>query len=247
MRDEQLLEYSDEEVEMSFLDHLEELRRRIIYSIVVVFVSSIVCWIFIDPLVEYVLLYPAKTAGVKLQNLKPFGQLILFIQTAFLCGFVVSLPFVFAQIWLFVAPALKKNEKKYFFSIMFFTAFCFALGALFALYIMLPMALEFASKFGTLEIENNFSLEEYVSLLFSVILGAGIIFELPVISFFLSRIGVLTPSFMRKYRRHAIVIIMILAAFLTPGPDPMSQLILAAPLFLLYEISILISSFAQIK
>lgn len=236
---------SAEEIEMSFIDHLEELRRRIIYSLISVFVSSAICWFFIDFIVEKILLSPAKSSGIKLQNLKPFGQLLLYIQTAFLCGVVISLPFVFAQIWLFVAPALKKNEKKYFLGIMFFTAICFALGAFFALYIMLPMALQFAASFGTIEIENNFSLEEYISLLFSVILGAGIIFELPVISFFLSKIGVLTPNFMRKYRRHAIVIIMILAAILTPGPDPLSQLILAGPLFILYEISILVCKLAQ--
>jgi sec-independent protein translocase protein TatC len=112
---------------------------------------------------------------------------------------------------------------------------------------MLPVTLKFAASFGSASIQNNFSIEEYFSIIMSIILGAGLIFELPMLSFFLSKIGILKPSFMKKYRRHAIVIIMILAAILSPGTDPVSQVMLAVPLVFLYEVSILVSKFSQKK
>jgi len=112
---------------------------------------------------------------------------------------------------------------------------------------MLPVTLKFAASFGSASIQNNFSIEEYFSIIMSIILGAGLIFELPMLSFFLSKIGILKPSFMKKYRRHAFVIIMILAAILSPGTDPVSQVMLAVPLVFLYEVSILVSKFSQKK
>ena len=112
---------------------------------------------------------------------------------------------------------------------------------------MLPLTLKFAAEFGSESIKNEFSIDEYMSIIISVMLAAGLVFELPMISFFLSKLGILKPSFMKKYRRHSIVIIMILAAFLTPGADPVSQLVLAVPLFVLYEISIFISKISQKK
>jgi sec-independent protein translocase protein TatC len=112
---------------------------------------------------------------------------------------------------------------------------------------MLPMAMKFAAQFGTEEIKNEFAIDEYMSIIISIMLSAGVVFELPMVSFFLSKLGILSPKFMRKYRRHAIVIIMVLAAILTPGTDPVSQVILAVPLVLLYEISIFISKISYKK
>lgn len=112
---------------------------------------------------------------------------------------------------------------------------------------MLPLTLQFAAQFGSVSIKNEFAIDEYMSIITSVMLAAGLIFELPMLSFFLSKLGILKPSFMKKYRRHSIVIIMILAAFLTPGADPVSQIVLAVPLVLLYEVSILVSKFSQKK
>jgi sec-independent protein translocase protein TatC len=112
---------------------------------------------------------------------------------------------------------------------------------------MLPLALKFAAQFGSTAIKNQFAIDEYMSIIISVMLAAGLVFELPMISFFLSKLGILKPSFMRKFRKHAIVIIMIAAAILTPGTDPVSQIILAVPLVILYEISILISKLSQKK
>jgi len=235
------------DVEMSFLDHVEELRWRIIYAIIGILIFTIVAWIFIDPLIEIVLLKPARDANASLQNLRPFGQLFLYVQVAIIVGIVASLPNIFYQLWQFIAPALKKKERKYILWIVFFSTFCFLAGIAFAYFVMLPLTMKFAAQFGTAEISNEFAIDEYMSIIISVMLAAGVVFELPMISFFLSKLGILTPQFMRKYRRHAIVIILVLAAFLTPGADPVSQVILAVPLVLLYEISIFISKISLKK
>ena len=241
------ISFDEEDIEMSFLDHIEELRWRIIYALIGVFVFTVVAWIFIEPLVEVVLLKPARDASASLQNLRPFGQLFLYIQVAIIVGVVASLPNIFYQLWKFISPALKKSERKYILWIVFFSTFCFLSGIVFAYFVMLPLTMKFAAQFGTTEIVNEFAIDEYMSIIISVMLAAGLVFELPMISFFLSKLGILTPAFMRKYRRHAIVIILVLAAFLTPGADPVSQVILAVPLVLLYEISIFISKISSKK
>jgi sec-independent protein translocase protein TatC len=240
-------EQESPDVEMSFLDHIEELRWRIIYALIGVFVFTIAAWIFIEPLVEVILLKPARDANVPLQNLRPFGQLFLFVQVAIIVGIVASLPNIFYQLWKFIAPALRKHERRYIIWIVFFSTFCFLAGIAFAYFVMLPLAMNFAVQFGTDEISNVFAIDEYMSIIISVMLAAGFIFELPMVSFFLSKLGILTPQFMRKYRKHSIVIILILAAFLTPGGDPVSQIILGVPLVLLYEISIFISKISSKK
>jgi sec-independent protein translocase protein TatC len=242
-----LVEEEEREGEMTFLEHLEELRWRIIYSLIGLVVGTIICWIFIDFLIEVILLQPARNSGAKLQNLKPFGQLFLYFQVAIMGGVVISLPNLFYQLWKFISPALRKNERRYIWGIVIFSSFCFLAGIVFAYFVMLPLALKFAAEFGTEVITNQFAIDEYMSIIISVMLGSGFVFELPMISFFLTKLGILTPAFMKKYRRHAIVIIMILAAFLTPGADPVSQVVLAVPLVLLYEISILISKLSQSK
>jgi sec-independent protein translocase protein TatC len=237
----------EEEKEMTFLEHLEELRWRIIWALIGLVIGTIICFIFIDFLVDVVLLRPARNSGAHLQNLKPFGQLFLYFQVAMIGGVILSLPNIFYQLWKFIAPALRKNERKYISSIVVFTSFCFICGIVFAYFVMLPLTLKFAAQFGSTTISNQFAIDEYMNIIISVMLGAGLVFELPMISFFLTKLGILKPEYMKKYRRHAIVVIMIAAAFLTPGTDPVSQIILAIPLLLLYEISILISKLSVRK
>ncbi len=252
MTKELLIENLDEEgtepeKEMTFLEHLEELRWRIIYSLIGIVVGAILAWIFIDFLVEVVLLKPAKDAGAMLQNLRPFGQLFLYMQIAIMVGIIISIPNIFFQFWQFISPALRKHERRYIFWIVTFSSICFLAGIAFAYFVMLPLTLKFAAQFGSETIKNEFAIDEYMSIIISVMLAAGLIFELPMISFFLSKLGILKPSFMKKFRKHAIVAIMIAAAFLTPGTDPVSQIVLAVPLLILYEISILISKISQKK
>jgi sec-independent protein translocase protein TatC len=242
-----LKEEDDSLSEMTFLEHLEELRWRIIYAIIGIVAGSIICWIFIDFLVDVILLKPAKDSGAELQNLKPFGQLFLYFQVAIIGGIVLSLPNIFYQLWQFIAPALRKKERRYILLIVVYSTVCFLAGIVFAYYGMLPLTLRFAAEFGSETIKNEFAVDEYISIIISVMLAAGLIFELPMISFFLTKLGILTPAFMKKYRRHSIVAIMVLAAFLTPGTDPVSQLVLAVPLVLLYEISIFISKVTMKK
>ena len=230
--------------EMTFLEHLEELRWRIIYSAIGLVIGAIICWIFIDYLVDVILLKPARDSGAHLQNLRPFGQLFLYVQIAIIGGVILSLPNLFYQLWKFIAPALKSNERKYILSVVIFSTVSFLIGIVFAYFAMLPLTLKFAAQFGSTAIENNFAIDEYMSIIISVMLASGFVFELPLISFFLTKLGILSPNFMKKYRKHALVIIVVLAAVLTPGTDPVSQVVLAIPLALLYEISIFISKIA---
>lgn len=241
--EQNLLEDEEEEREsaMSFLQHLEELRWRFVYALAGILIGTIVTWIFIDFLVENILLVPAKTANISLQNLRPFGQLFLYMQIAIIGGVILSIPNIFYQMWKFISPALKDNEKKHITLIVIFSSICFLTGVAFAYFIMLPLTLKFAGEFGTTEIENNFAIAEYFSIIISVMLGAAVVFELPMLSFLLSKIGILTPQLMRKYRKHSIITVLIMAAILTPGTDPVAQVLLAIPLTLLYEISIYVS------
>jgi sec-independent protein translocase protein TatC len=169
------------------------------------------------------------------------------MEVIIVCGIIISIPNIFYQFWKFIEPGLLPQERSYVSWIVFFTTFCFLGGVAFAYYIILPTALKFFAAFGTTEISNNIAINEYFSFIISVIITSGIVFELPMVSYFLSKLGILTPAFMKRYRRHAIVVILIIAGMVTPGPDVTSQILLAVPLFLLYEISILISKFAQKK
>lgn len=230
--------------EMGFFDHLEELRKRLLWAAVGVALGCAVAGFFIDTLMNEVLLKPALLYNIKLQNLRPFGQPFLYFKLIFVLGVIMSFPFILYQLWLFVAPGLYEHEQSWAGRITFFTSVCFLTGVAFAYFVMVPAMLQFTASFGTTAIENNFDITEYFGFISTTILAAGLIFELPMITYVLSKVGMVTPGLMRTYRRHAIVLILIIAAILTPSPDPVNQLIFAFPLWVLYEISIVISKFA---
>lgn len=238
---------SIDENEMTFLDHLEELRWRIIKSAVGIIIGGIIAAFFINLIMDDILLLPAtKTIPpLKLQNIKPFGQFSLYMEVIIFGGALISFPNLLYQFWKFIEPALKSNEKKYISSIVFFSTFCFMSGVVFAYFVLLPTSLSFFSTFGSSIIDNNIAIDEYFSFIISTMLAAGLVFELPMLSFFLSKIGILKPQFMRKYRKHAVILILLAAGILTPSPDITSQLLLAVPLLILYEISIIICRFSQ--
>lgn len=240
-------EQPGEEKEMGFLDHLEELRWRLIKSFLGIAAGAIVCWTVMDWLMEYVLLKPAIDSGITLQNLRPFGQVILYMEVSLIGGIIISIPLILYQFWKFIAPGLLPTERRYISSIVAFSSLCFLAGIGFAYFVILPTAMLFFAGFGSSQIVNNIAINEYMSFVVSLMIGAGFVFELPMVSWFLSKLGILTPAFMRHYRRHAIVAIFILAAVLTPGTDPISQVLLAVPLVALYEVSIWISKIAQKK
>ncbi len=233
--------------EMGFLEHLGDLRSKLIWAVVGIIVASILAGIFIQEIIDFVLLQPAVTYGLKLQNLRPFGQPILYFKLVFIIGFIVSFPFTLYQLWRFVVPGLYVNERRWARLITLFTSLCFLTGVAFSYFVMIPSMLNFAAHFGSEKIVNNIDINEYLSFITLIILAAGLLFELPMLIFILSRFGLMTPQFLKKYRRHAIIVILILAAIITPTPDPISQLIFAAPLFVLYELSIIISKFAVKK
>ncbi len=230
--------------ELGFLGHMEELRSRIIKALLWLIVGVSIAAFFANDLINYIVLDPATSQGLKIQNLKPFGQAFLYFKVVIMGGFVLSFPMMLNQFWKFIEPGLYNKEKKWAMRITVFTSVCFLVGIAFAYYVMLPSMMNFAAHFGSDQIENQIDVSEYMSFFIMIILASGLLFELPMITYVLSKLGFVTPAFLRKYRRHAIVIVLILAAVITPTPDPVTQMIFAAPLFVLYEISIFVSKFS---
>jgi len=238
-----------EEGEMNFIDHLEEIRWRLIKAGIAFVVATALAGIFADTLVNEVLIGPLKRSGesITLQNLVPYWQISLYLQVIFFCGFVVSFPFTVFQIWKFVEPGLHENERKASRFIILFISLCFFAGISFGYFVFLPISLKFFAGFGTPLIKNNIAVQDYISFVMGTLLTSGLVFELPFISYILSQIGLLTPAFMRFYRKHAIVTLLVIAAIVTPSTDMVTQLVIGVPMILLYEISIWISGYVNRK
>ncbi len=234
----------NEDNEMSFWGHLEELRSRILKALVGVVVCCIGAGFFIDPLMNIILLKPAVDAKLQLQNLRPFGQPFLYFKVIAITGIIAAMPILLYQLWKFIAPGLYEHERSWAGKITFFTTICFLVGIGFAYMVMIPGMLAFAATFGSTSIQNIIDVNEYFGFMTTTILGAGLIFELPMITYVLARFGIVTSVMMGTYRRHAIIVILIIAAIITPSPDPINQLIFAAPLYVLYELSIIIARFS---
>ncbi|MCK4903599.1 MAG: twin-arginine translocase subunit TatC [Candidatus Marinimicrobia bacterium] len=233
---------TDDKVEMGFLDHLEEFRWRIIKSLAAVIIGAIISFVFIDIIMK-ILVAPTLKIGDQftLQVLKVQGMFMVKWGLAFVGGFILGLPIITYQLWKFVAPGLYGTEVRYILPIIIFTYVAFLCGILFAYFVIIPFSLKFFTSMGYGDVQNNISINYYFSFITWLMMGAGIIFEMPIVSFILSSVGILTPKFLRTYRRHAIVTIMILSAFITP-PDPVSMIIMTFPLIILYEISVLVSA-----
>jgi sec-independent protein translocase protein TatC len=175
-----------------------------------------------------------------LQVLKVQGMFMIKWGVALLGGIVVAIPVLTYQLAKFIGPGLHNDEKKVMVPLVFFSYMAFLVGIVFAFYVLIPYSLEFFTSMGVMDVKNNFSINYYFSFITMLLLGSGVIFELPIVVFILSAIGLLTPAFMRHYRRHAIVVILVLSAFITP-PDPISLVFISIPLVFLYEISIGVS------
>lgn len=235
-------EEKSDERDMGFMGHLDELRKRLIYIVLSIGFGAAVAGYFIDEIMNGILLKPAAKAHLDLQNLRVFGKPMLYFKVVLIAGVIIAIPLILYQIWKFIEPALYQKERGWAKRITCFTTFCFLVGISFAYYVMIPSMLEFSANFGSDNIKNLIDINEYWGFIMLMILAAGIFFELPMISFVLSRFGLLTPRFLRKYRRHAIIIILIAAAIITPSPDPFNQLVVAIPIYILYEISIIVSA-----
>lgn len=228
---------------MPFLDHLEELRWRIIKSLIAVVIFTIISFAFSDQILDFLLLTTKNLKHqLQLQVLKVQTVFIIKLELALIAGIMLSLPVIFYQIWAFVAPGLLENERKYVVPVITFATISFIVGAAFAFFVIIPFALDFFLSLVPENVKNNIALDFYFGFVARIVLVFGIVFELPVVSLLLTKLGLLTPQFLRKYRRYAIVVIFVLAAILTP-PDPTTQIMLAVPLLLLFEVSIWISYF----
>jgi len=229
---------------MSFLDHLEELRWRILKSIIAVVLASGVGVAFSDRLIEFLVL-PLRRLDPppKLIFLKPVGMFIVRMEAALLAGVVLASPVVLYQAWRFIAPGLLEHERRAFPLAIAAATGCFLAGVATAYWVVLPVALRFLVGLGTEYVQAQFDIGQYIGFLLRLCLGFGLVFELPVFSYFLTKLGVLTPGFLQRNRRYAVVGVATLAALLTP-PDVASQLLMAGPLLVLYEASIWVSKLA---
>ena len=230
---------------MSIVGHLEELRWRILKSLGSIFLMSIITFNFANYLVD-LLIEPANqiSGEMNLQVLTIQGMFLLKWNLAIIGGIIFSIPVITIQIWKFLSPGLYDKERKILLPLILTAFACFMLGGMFAYKVILPFSLDFFASMITGGIENNFSINYYFNFVLALIIGSGIIFELPVASFLFSSIGLINPIFLRQYRREAIMGTVVLSAIITP-PDPISLIIMSIPMIILYEISIFVSWFAN--
>ncbi len=224
--------------EMSFLDHLEELRSRIIKSLFSVLILSIVAYIFSERILNFVL--RPLPGDQSVYFLSPTEAFSTRIKISIIVGIIVSVPVIFYHLWKFVVPGLFAKEVRLIVPVVISSTFFFLVGAVFCFMMVLPVSIKFLMAFGTDKLKPMIQIKDYISFVSYMTLAFGGVFELPIISFFLGRVGIISARTLIKGRKYAIVIILILAAVITPTPDAFTQLMLAGPLYFLYEISIVV-------
>jgi sec-independent protein translocase protein TatC len=254
------------EAEMTLMDHLNELRGLLFRAAFAIVAAAIVCFIYSKYIFDWVILAPKNsnfityqwfcklselvhtkalcfgTFDYPIQNLQMSGQFMSDMYVSFFSGIIIAFPYVLHQIWKFIKPALHEKEKKYSRGAVGTMSFLFMLGILFGYFIIVPLSLNWLGTYqvsGT--VHNQWQLDSYISTITSITFGMGIVFEIPVFIFFLSKIGILSPAFMRRTRKYAFLIIVIVAAIITP-PDVVSQLMVTFPLYGLYELGIFFSA-----
>ena len=258
-----------ETAEMSFIDHLEALRWHIIRSVIAILIFAGVIFYFHEWVFDYIIAGPInpnfvsytalctfshwlhtdalclKGIKIQMQTTNFGGQFLGSISMALVGGVIAAFPYIFWEFWRFVRPALKPNELRNTQFIIFWVSFFFFLGAAFGYFILGPFTFNFLASFnigGSGLLVTQPTLDDYLDNLTNIILGCGLAFELPVLASVLTRIGLITPQFLRSSRKYAIVVILIIAAFITPSPDWISQMIVFTPLFLLYQLSVVVSA-----
>lgn len=252
--------------EMSFLDHLEDLRWHLIRSTIAVLICGTGAFIFSDFIFDTIIFGPKKMSfptykwlcsmsqyiGIettfcldefpfRIQNRTMAGQFSAHIWTSIYAGLVIAFPYVIYQFWKFLSPGLHPNERKHSRGFIFISSILFFLGVLFGYYIVTPLSINFLGTYSvSSEISNEIDISSYISLVRSSALASGLIFELPIIIYFLTKIGLVTPQILIKYRKFALVLVLVVSAIITP-PDVASQIIVAIPILILYQVSIYIS------
>lgn len=231
-----------EDDKQPFLSHLEELRSRIIYSAIAVGVGFVICYIFSESLFE-IFVTPLKEKlpeGDRLIFTNLPEMFFTYIKTAFIAGILLTSPIIFYQMWMFIAPGLYQNEKRFVIPFVVSSSFLFASGALFGYFVVFPFAYKFFLGYANEYIQALPTVKEYFSFASKLLFAFGIVFELPVVIYFLSRMGLVTVPFLRKNRKYAILLTFIAGAILTP-PDVVTQCMMAGPLILLYELGIIVA------
>jgi sec-independent protein translocase protein TatC len=233
-------EEDDEAGKMGFLDHLDELRKRLVISVLALVVGFLVMFAFIERVFAFIMrpLQEALPAGGTLIYTEPAEAFLLYIKIAALAGLILASPVILSQVWLFVAPGLYANEKRYAIPFVVFATLFFLSGALFSHYVVFPLAWRFFAGFSTDYMAFTPKIGPVFSLYTRLLLAFGIIFQLPTIVFFLARMGVVTAGLMWRNTKYAVLGIFIVAAVLTPTPDVVTQSLMAGPMMLLYGISI---------
>ena len=252
--------------EMSFLDHLEELRWHLIRSVLAIVIVATAAFIFKDFIFDVLLFGPKNKDFVtyrwfcslsqslgqgssfcieelpfRIQSRTMAGQFSAHLWTSVLAGFIVSFPYIIFEFWKFISPGLYEKERKNARGFIFIASLLFFIGVLFGYYIVTPLSINFLGNYSvSSEIFNDFDLSSYIGLLRASVLASGIIFELPIIIYFLTRVGIVTPEFLRKNRKISLVLVLSLSAIITP-PDIASQIIVSIPILILYEVSIIIA------
>lgn len=258
--------------EETFGDHLEILRKHLIRIVIAILAMSVVAFFYKEIIFDFILFAPKEQDFFTnrllcefsasflnsdvlcinnntyiLQNIELHGQFRSHIWISFISGFILSFPYIIWELWWFIKPALNKHEINNSKGILFFTAIMFSIGVLFGYYIIAPLTINFLSSYEVSQLlENQFTFQSLISTIVNVTLASGAVFELPVLVYFLSKLGIVTPWTMKKYRKHSIVAIFVLSGIITP-PDVFSQLLVCLPLYLLYEGSIKISSYVYNK
>ncbi|MDG1332406.1 MAG: twin-arginine translocase subunit TatC [Crocinitomicaceae bacterium] len=248
----------EEKKNMSFLDHLEELRWRLVRSAIAIVIFAVAIWVFQEWIIDNLFLSMASPDFVSFkilcnigvcvdeiklatQNTTMTGQFSYAIMMSILGGMVLSFPFIFYQVWSFVKPGLKQNEKGVAKGIVLYVSLLFFVGIAFGYFIVAPLCVQFFGNYQiSSAIKNDVQISSYMSLVLSTVFYSGLLFLLPVVTYLFTKLGVITPEYLKKYRKHAIVGILILSALITP-PDLISQVIVGVPIVILYEVGILIS------
>ena len=259
---------SEQPKEMSFLGHLEELRWHLVRSASAIFLVAIVLFVFRETIYNNFIIAHTNSDFItyrffcevfsslgmessfcniqipnKLQALSLTQQLMSSIWVSLILGVIIAFPYLLWEMWRFIAPGLHKTERKKSRGFLFIASFLFFIGVAFSYYVIMPMSVSFFYGYQISEnIVNNFTLDSYISLFTNTMIGISLVFELPVVIFFLTKLGLVTPDFLKKYRKHSLVLVLILSAIITP-PDVASQVIVSIPILILYEISIHISRF----
>lgn len=253
--------------EMSFLDHLEELRWHLIRATLAIVIVGVVAFIFKDFIFDDIIFAPARPDFISydflcrmanifgsdkgcvnemnfiIQNRTMGGQFNAAIWTSIIVGLVVAFPYVIYEFWKFISPGLYENERKNSRGFIIISSLLFFLGVLFGYYVIAPLSINFLANFTVGEqVKNEFDIDSYIGLVRASALAAGLIFELPIIMYFFTKIGLVTPEFLRKYRKYALIIVLVISAVITP-PDISTQVIVSIPILILYEVSIFISAF----